>query len=80
MQACGDAWQLDLPQEGISLEAVQREVVLAALRRTAFVQNDAAALLDVSPRKLNYMIGRMGLTHESWRRNRPKPPRRTAAV
>jgi DNA-binding NtrC family response regulator len=61
---------LELPPEGVSLRRVERELVLAALQRTGFVQKDAAALLDVSRRKLNYMIRRMGLTHPSWRRNR----------
>jgi hypothetical protein len=41
-----------------------------ALSRTGFVQKDAARLLGVSRRKLNYMIQRMGITHPSWRRNR----------
>jgi len=61
---------LELPAEGISLADAERQLVLAALRRTGFVQKDAAALLGVTRRKLNYMIGRMGLTHASWRRNR----------
>jgi hypothetical protein len=45
-------------------------VVLEALQRTHYVQKDAAQLLRVSRRKLNYMIRRMGITHPSWRRNR----------
>ncbi len=53
-----------------SLADVEREVVLAALRRSGFVQKAAADLLGVSRRKLNYMIGKMGITHPSWRRNR----------
>jgi hypothetical protein len=35
------------------------------------VQKDAALLLGVSRRKLNYMVQRMGITHPAWRRNRP---------
>ena len=54
----------------MSLRDVEREFVLAALRRTRFVQKDAAELLGVSRRKLNYMIQRMGITHAAWRRNR----------
>ena len=53
------------------MREVERRLVLAALRRTGFVQKEAAHLLRISRRKLNYMIGRMGLTHPSWRRNRP---------
>ena len=63
-------WQPELPAGGLALEEVERAVVLEALRRARFVQKDAAALLRVSRRKLNYMIRRMGITHPSWRRNR----------
>jgi DNA-binding NtrC family response regulator len=64
------AWRPELPPEGVSLSRVERELVIAALERTGYVQKDAAALLHVSRRKLNYMIRRMGLTHPTWRRNR----------
>lgn len=63
-------WQLKLPPDGLSLHTVERALVLAALQRTDFVQKDAAQLIGVSKRKLNYMIQRMGLVHPSWRRNR----------
>ena len=66
----GTGERLDLPVEGLLLSDVEREVVLAALRRVGFVQKDAADLLGVSRRKLNYMVQRMGITHPSWRRNR----------
>jgi DNA-binding NtrC family response regulator len=49
---------------------VERELVLLALERSGYVQKDAAALLGVSRRKINYMIQRMGITHDRWRRNR----------
>jgi DNA-binding NtrC family response regulator len=55
----------------MSLREMEREIVLEALRRSDFLQKDAAKLLGVSRRKLNYMIRRMGITHASWRRNRP---------
>jgi two-component system response regulator HydG len=63
-------WQPELPPEGISLGEVERVLVLEALGRTGYVQKRAASLLGISRRKLNYMIGRMGITHVSWRRNR----------
>ena len=66
--------RLELPLGGISLETVQREVVLAALRQSCLVQNAAAELIGVSARKLNYMIARMSLTHRVWRRNRAESP------
>jgi len=60
----------ELASAGLALGELERAAVLEALRRARFVQKDAAALLGVSRRKLNYMIRRMGITHASWRRNR----------
>jgi DNA-binding NtrC family response regulator len=62
-----------LPPGSLDLARVEREAVLEALRRTGFVQKEAAGLLGISPRKLNYMIQRMGIQHASWRRNREAP-------
>jgi len=59
----------------LSLEAMERALVQEALRRSRWVQKDAAKLLGVTRRKLNYMIARMGLTHPTWRRHRGTPPR-----
>jgi DNA-binding NtrC family response regulator len=68
-----DGWRPELPPDGVSLREVERQLVLEALRRTGWVQKDAAALLGISRRKLNYMVQRMGITHASWRRNRARP-------
>jgi DNA-binding NtrC family response regulator len=72
----GDArnWREQLPAEGVSLREVERELVIEALERTGYVQKDAAKLIGVSRRKLNYMIQRMGITHSGWRRNRESSP------
>jgi DNA-binding NtrC family response regulator len=67
-------WRPELASGGMCLREVERELVLEALRRSDFLQKDAAKLLGVSRRKLNYMIRRMGITHPSWRRNRPPGP------
>jgi DNA-binding NtrC family response regulator len=66
----GPGWRPGLPSEGLAWEEIERALVLEALERTGFVQKDAAALLRVSRRKLNYMVQRMGITHASWRRHR----------
>jgi len=66
----GSGWRPELPPDGVALDQVERAVVLEALRRTRYVQKEAAQLLRVSRRKLNYMIQRMGIKHPSWRRNR----------
>ena len=56
-----------------TLADAERALVLQALERTGYVQKEASERLGVSRRKLNYMIRRMGITHPSWRRNRPGP-------
>jgi two-component system response regulator HydG len=66
------AWRPRLPRGGLPLAAAERALVLEALGRSDHVQKDAARLLGISRRKLNYMIARMGITHPSWRRNRAK--------
>ena len=63
-------FRLELPPGGIALAEIERRAVEQALERTGWVQKDAAELLSVSRRKLNYTIRRLGLTHPSWRRNR----------
>ena len=68
-----DEPRVEIPPQGLSLRGLERSAVLAALRRASFVQKDAAALLGVSRRKLNYMVRRMRITHPSWRRNREAP-------
>ena len=68
--ACAAEWRIELPPGGLSLQTVERALVLAALERAEFVHMDAAALIGVSIRKLNYMIERMGIVHPRWRKNR----------
>jgi two-component system response regulator HydG len=68
-------WRPELPPPGWCLRDVERALVIEALRRTGYVQKEACEVLGVSRRKLNYMIRRMGITHDSWRRNRaPQEP------
>jgi transcriptional regulator with GAF, ATPase, and Fis domain len=67
-----DTWRPDLPPPGWSLRDWERALVEEALQRTGFVQKDACQLLGISRRKLNYMIRSMGITHDRWRRNRPR--------
>ncbi|MEM7413208.1 MAG: sigma-54 dependent transcriptional regulator [Myxococcota bacterium] len=65
------AWRPQLPPPGWTLDDWERALVEEALLRTGYVQKDACELLGISRRKLNYMIQKMGITHERWRRNRP---------
>jgi DNA-binding NtrC family response regulator len=66
----GQEEELKLPAQGVHLEDVERSFVLQALKRTGWVQKEAAKLLNVSSRVLNYKIKRFGITHPSWKQNR----------
>jgi len=47
---------LEIPEEGIKLEDVERMLIVQALERTGWVQKKAAKLLGISPRVINYKI------------------------
>ncbi|MBN2509924.1 MAG: sigma-54-dependent Fis family transcriptional regulator [Spirochaetales bacterium] len=52
-----------------NLEVIEKKVIESALRETAYIQKNAADLLGISRRALNYKIQKHGLRHASWRRN-----------
>ncbi len=56
--------QLRLPAEGISLEAVERELILTALRKFDWNQSRAAQYLDLSRKTLIYRMEKFGLRRE----------------
>jgi DNA-binding NtrC family response regulator len=47
---------LRLPPRGIPLEEIERQALIEALRMSNWVQKDAAELLAISPRVMNYKI------------------------
>ena len=56
--------QLKLPPEGISLEAVEKEMILTALRKFDWNQSRAAQYLDLSRKTLIYRMEKFGLRRE----------------
>ncbi len=56
-----------LPSHGISLKDIEREALIQAMQRTNWVQKDAAAHLDITPRVMHYKLKTHGIT----------PPRRS---
>ena len=56
--------------DALRAEDAERELILQALQRSSWVQKDAAELLGISSRALNYKIKRFGITHSSWKLNR----------
>jgi DNA-binding NtrC family response regulator len=62
--------KIRLPVKGIRLEDAERELIVQALERAKWVQKDAAKLLGISSRALNYKIKSFGITHPRWTQNR----------
>jgi two-component system NtrC family response regulator len=56
---------LALPSRGISLEAVERELILRALKKFNWNQTQAAQYLDISRKALAYRIEKHGLDKET---------------
>ena len=56
-----DGIRLDLPEQGISLEGVEKELILRTLQRFNWNQTHAARYLDLSRRTLIYRMEKFGL-------------------
>ena len=50
-----------LPPSGVPLENIERLAVIEALKMSNWVQKDAAELLAISPRVMNYKIKVLGI-------------------
>ncbi len=61
----GDTLQLDLPAHGISLESVEKELIVKALRKFEGNQTHAARYLDISRKALIYRMEKHGLRRRS---------------
>ncbi len=57
----GGAAVVKLPPTGIALEEIERQALVEALRMSNWVQKDAAELLHISPRVMNYKIKVLGI-------------------
>jgi len=56
-----DILQVDMPQAGISLERVERDLIQRALERFDGNQSQAARYLDISRKTLIYRMEKHGL-------------------
>jgi two-component system NtrC family response regulator len=55
---------LDLPPHGISLEAVEKELIVRALEKFNWNQTHAAQYLDLSRKTLIYRMEKFGLKRD----------------
>src|SRR5438094_6387888 len=63
-----------IPPTGIPLEDVERAALIEALKMSNWVQKDAAELLSISPRVMNYKIKTLGIEFPRGRRAAPLTP------
>src|SRR5216117_3519860 len=63
-----------IPPTGIPLEDVERHALVEALKMSNWVQKDAAELLSISPRVMNYKIKTLGIEFPRGRRAAPVHP------
>ena len=67
-----------IPPTGIALEQIERLALIEALKMSNWVQKDAAELLAISPRVMNYKIKTLGIDFPRGRRaaaaQPPAPP------
>jgi two-component system NtrC family response regulator len=59
-----DQLHLDLPPHGISLEAVEKELIVRALEKFNWNQTHAAQYLDLSRKTLIYRMEKFGLKRD----------------
>jgi Nif-specific regulatory protein len=70
-----------IPPTGIPLEEVERLALVEALKMSNWVQKDAAELLAISPRVMNYKIKTLGIDFPRSRRTAaPQPAAQPAAM
>jgi transcriptional regulator with GAF, ATPase, and Fis domain len=68
-QASGDPMPVvKIPPTGIPLEEIERQALIEALKMSNWVQKDAAELLAISPRVMNYKIKTLGIDFARGRR------------
>lgn len=55
--------------ESLNLAELECKAIKEALERSGWIQKDAAKMLGISPRALNYKISQHNITHQSWKKH-----------
>ncbi len=58
---------ISIPPGGLQWQEMERDLILKALSMSGWVQKEAARLLGLSTRVLNYKIKQFGITHPGWK-------------
>lgn len=59
-----------IPDEGVDLDEMEKQMVLEALRKTDWNQTEAARLLNISVDRMNNRVKKWSLKHDNWRVNK----------
>jgi two-component system NtrC family response regulator len=59
-----------MPEDGLDLDEMEKQLVVEALKRTNWNQTDAARLLNISVDRMNNRVKKWNLKHDNWRVNR----------
>jgi len=54
----------------LNLEQLEKTALLEALKRSNWIQKEAAKILGISSRVMNYKVHKHGITHDRWSKNR----------
>jgi DNA-binding NtrC family response regulator len=66
----GNPTVVHLPANGYSLEQLEKDALVQALKMTNWVQKDAAAMLGISSRVINYKIQKHQIKNPRWSKNK----------
>ncbi len=66
----GSKSSVRIPVGGLRWEEMEKDLLLQALSMNGWVQKEAAKLLGLSTRVLNYKVKHFGITHPSWKHNK----------
>ena len=65
-----DAPVFEIPAQGLKLDEMERSLIIETLKVCNWVQKDAAAMLGISKRVMNYKVKQLGLANSRWLKNK----------
>ncbi len=60
----------EIPPQGLKLDEMERSLIIETLKACNWVQKDAATMLGISKRVMNYKVKQLGLANDRWLKNR----------
>ncbi len=60
----------EIPPQGLKLEDMERSLIIETLEACNWIQKDAAAMMGISKRVMNYKVKQLGLANPRWLKNK----------